>query len=92
MTNSAVNVLAPSLNSSLITQGTVTIDAVGTASTLSNPKVVSASSNPSSSGSLLDDEDKNETARLGLGAVLQLVTGSSPVSVVKTGAQAKKED
>jgi len=24
--------------------------------------------------------------------VLQLVTGSSPVSVVKTGAQAKKED
>ena len=87
MTNSAVNMLVASLTIPQEPSCSMTIDADGKASGL---QVAPASPNPKISGSLLDDEDKSETAKLGPAAVLQPAT-PVPALSKKIGMQAKKE-
>ncbi|KAJ3573401.1 hypothetical protein NP233_g2443 [Leucocoprinus birnbaumii] len=102
VSNSIVNVLAPSTTSDSsahsTSSGTATAEMNGMKSTASNLIVPPASPNPSSSGSLLDDEDEDETAKLGSASVLQPVAStSSSVSAstmrkAEPTSQKKKED
>ncbi|KXN84476.1 hypothetical protein AN958_12451 [Leucoagaricus sp. SymC.cos] len=73
MSNSITSALASSTSSA--TPG----GAVNVGKSSSSLMAPSASPNPSSSGSLLDDEDEDETAKLGSSVVLQPVANPSPV-------------
>jgi len=88
MTNSAVNMLVASSTIAQEPSCSMTIDAAGKASDL---QVAPAPPNSKLSGSLLDDEDKNETAKLGPAAALQPAT-LVPALSKKIGVQEKKEE
>ncbi|KAF5351050.1 hypothetical protein D9756_008211 [Leucocoprinus leucothites] len=102
VSNSIVNVLAPSTPNSTIQSASATTTAGTNGMKPSASKlelvVPPASPHPSSSGSLLDDEDEDETAKLGSANVLQPIaslsaTSASAVKNVEQNAKKKpKED